>query len=387
VTDIPLRYGCNPDQGAARVILREGLRPPLRVLNGEPSYINILDALTGWQLVRELSAVTGKAAAASYKHASPAGAAVAGAISMDFARSQWLDTPPTDEVTQAYARARGADRVSSFGDAAAVSHPVTVELARLLKAEVSDLIIAPSYHPDALEILRSKRRGRYLILEIDEKYEPPELERRELFGLALEQARSTRLVDRKLFDPDGTLPEQIVETLVVGTTALKYAQSNSVCVAWKGRVIGLGAGQQSRIHCTRLACDKAERWMLQTHPRVLELELPADLGRPERSNAVQQFIQWDELSEPERDQLRDVVASEPLPLGREERRDWFGTFDGLCLSSDAFIPFRDNIDRAAASGVRYVAHAGGGVRAEGVRAAAHEHGIVLIETDARFFLH
>jgi AICAR transformylase/IMP cyclohydrolase PurH len=356
-------------------------------LNGEPSYINVLDALTGWQLVRDLAAVTRKPAAASYKHASPAGAAVAAPISEAFARSQWIENSPTDAVAQAYVRARGADRVSSFGDAAAVSHAVTFELAWHLKTEVSDLIIGPGYEPEALDILRSKKRGRYLVLEVDPGFEPPQRERRDLFGLTLEQTRNDQAVDRDLLDPNGALPDEVVETLIVATTALKYAQSNSVCVAWEGQVIGLAAGQQSRIHCTRLACDKAERWMLQTHPKVLELDLPPDLDRPERSNAAQQFILWDHLSHQERDQLRALLPSEPTPLTPEERTDWFTRFDNLCLSSDAFIPFRDNIDRAARTGIRYVAHAGGAVRDEGIRAAAQEHGITVIETGARFFLH
>ncbi len=369
------------------MVSANGKHPPLKVLNGEPSYINVLDALTGWQLVRELAAATGKTAAASYKHVSPAGAALAAPIDAAFARSQWLKDSPEDPATQAYVRARGADRVSSFGDAVAVSAPVTVELARYLKLEVSDLIIAPGYHSEALELLRSKKRGAYLVLEIDADFQPPELERRDVFGFTLEQARNDLSVDRALFDPQGDLSDEVVESLIVATTALKYAQSNAVCVAWRGQVIGLGAGQQSRIQCSRIACEKAERWMLQTHPRVLELELPGELSRPERSNAVQQFIHWEQLSEQERNQLRDLLPSEPSPLAQEERARWFAQFDDLCLSSDAFIPFRDNIDRAALTGIRFVAHAGGAVRDEGIRAAAREHGVTVIETGARFFLH
>jgi len=356
-------------------------------LNGEPSYINILDALTGWQLVRELAATTGKTAAASYKHVSPAGAALAAPIDAAFARSQWLEGTPTDPATQAYVMARGADRVSSFGDAVAVSAPVTVELARYLKLEVSDLVIAPGYHSEALELVRSKKRGAYLVLEIDADFQPTELERRDVFGFTLEQTRNKLTVDRALFDPQGHLSDEVVESLIVATTALKYAQSNAVCVAWHGQVIGLGAGQQSRIHCTRIACEKAERWMLQTHPRVLELEFRAELSRPERSNAVQQFINWEQLSEQERNQLRDLLPTEPKPLTQEERVHWFAQFGDLCLSSDAFIPFRDNIDRAARTGIRFVAHAGGAARDESVRASAREHGVTVIETGGRFFLH
>ena len=289
-SEIPLRYGCNPHQQSAR-LLQPGSRTPLRVLNGEPSYINVLDALTGWQLVRELAEVTGKAAAASFKHVSPAGAAVAGRISEDFARSQFLGQPPHDPVTQAYVRARGADRMSSFGDACAVSHPVTAELAAVLKAEVSDLIIAPAYEPEAIEVLRSKRRGSYLILEIDPEYLPDGPERRDVFGLALEQSRASVTIGPELFQSrDGSAtPESVVETLVVATTALKYAQSNSVCVAYEGQVIGMAAGQQSRIHATRIACDKAEKWMLQTHPKVTGSEVstgPAEAGAGQRRGSV-----------------------------------------------------------------------------------------------------
>jgi AICAR transformylase/IMP cyclohydrolase PurH len=386
--DIPLRYGCNPHQGLARVV-QQGGSAPLRVVNGEASYINILDALTGWQLVRELSAATGKLAAASYKHVSPAGAAVAGPVSEAFARSQMLEGPPSDPGALAYVRARGADRVSSFGDAVAVSHPVSVELATIVKKEVSDCIIAPGYEPGALELLRAKKRGTYLVLEMDAEYEAPSLERRDVFGLTLEQERNNLLIVPELFRSDDGIdvPDDVVETLVVATAALKYTQSNSVCVALGGQVIGMAAGQQSRIHCTRLACDKAEKWMLQTHPKVLGLSLPAGFGRPERSNVVDQYIRWEQLSDAERAAFRSGVGYEPEPITAEERLDWFRRFDDLCMSSDAFIPFRDNIDRAARTGVRYIAHAGGALRDEAIRDAGREHGIVIIETGIRCFLH
>jgi AICAR transformylase/IMP cyclohydrolase PurH len=358
------------------------------VLNGEASYINILDALTGWQLVRELAAVTGKVAAASYKHVSPAGAAVAGPISEAFARSQMLDAPPTDPAARAYVRARGADRVSSFGDAVAVSHPVSIELAAILKKEVSDCIIAPGYEAGVVEQLRMKKRGAYLVMEMDPEYEAPAVEQRAVFGLTLEQERNRSAIVPELFRTDESdLPEDTVETLVVATAALKYTQSNSVCIAWTGQVIGMAAGQQSRIHCTRLACDKAEKWMLQTHPKVLGLSLPESFGRPERSNAVDQYILWEQLSEPERAAFRTAVGYEPDPITAEERAEWFRRFDGLCMSSDAFIPFRDNVDRAARTGVKCIAHAGGAVRDEAIRAAGREHGILIIETGVRCFLH
>lgn len=385
---INLRYGLNPHQSFAQVV-GPADSTPLRLLNGEPSYINILDALTGWQLVRELAAITGKAAAASYKHVSPAGAAVAASISAAFARSQFLEGPPSDQVTQAYVRARGGDRMSSFGDACAVSEAVSPELASMLKREVSDLIVAPSYEPEALEILRSKRGGAYLVLEMDPAYHPAGREQRDVFGLLLEQNRNEAIVSsdfiRSIAGP--IVPAPVIESLVVATTALKYTQSNSVCVAYDGQVIGMAAGQQSRIHATRIACSKAEKWMLQTHPKVLGLEFPSVLARPERANAVDQFVLWDELSDAERRSLASTLGYSPTPISQGEREEWFGTFADLCLSSDGFIPFRDNIDRAARSGIRYIAHPGGALRDDSVRSAAQEHGVSIVETGIRCFFH
>jgi AICAR transformylase/IMP cyclohydrolase PurH len=300
-----------------------------------------------------------------------------------------LDFDPTSDAATAYVRARGADRVSSFGDAAAVSTVVDRELALVLKREVSDLIVAPGYDPDALEILKSKKRGAYLILEVDPEFGPGPLERRDLFGMEIVQERNVATVgpDTIRAGTDQTLPDDVVETLVVATTALKYTQSNSVCLAWEGQVIGMAAGQQSRIHCTRLACEKAEKWMLQTHPKVLALDFPQGLGRPERTNAVDQYVHWDRLSPPEQGQLVSSLGYRPEPLTAGERAAWFAGFEGLCLSSDAFIPFRDNVDRAAASGVRYVAHTGGSVRDASVREAAEGQGVVVIETGVRCFYH
>ena len=359
---------------------------PLEVLNGSPSYINILDALTAWPLVREASAATKKVAAASFKHVSPAGAAVDGDISEALAASQFLDTTPESAPARAYVRARGGDRISSFGDAVAVSHQVNEELARILAREVSDLIIAPGYDPKALEILASKRKGSYLVLAIDPAFEPGNLETRQVFGLELQQERNVRAVTADLFGSI-PVPARELESLLVATIALKYTQSNSVAIGYQGQLIGIGAGQQSRIHCTRIACSKAEKWMLQTHPSVLSLRFPEGLGRPERSNAVDQYLLWEQLSTPERRQLVDVLGYEPTPLSTEERRRWFERFEGLVMSSDAFIPFRDNIDRAAQIGVKYVAHAGGSVRDESVRAAAADVGVTVLETGLRAFLH
>jgi AICAR transformylase/IMP cyclohydrolase PurH len=364
-----------------------GARLPLTVLNGSPGYINILDALTAWQLVRELTAVTGKEAAASFKHVSPAGAAVAGPITDAFAQSQFLDVPPESAVACAYVRARGADRMSSFGDAAAVSGRVNLELAEVLKSEVSDLVIAPSYDEDALRLLKTKRRGQYLILQIDPDYEPDAVESRDVFGLTLEQERNAQLITPELFAAADPLPPAELESLIVATTALKYTQSNSACVAYRGQVIGLGAGQQSRIHCTRLACSKAEKWMLQTHPKVLSLRFPPGMGRPERTNAIDQYILWAELSRAEQAHFIATVGYEPEPLSLADKHSWFSRFEGLVMSSDAFIPFRDNVDRAAMTGVSYVAHAGGSIRDDSVRQAAAEAGVTVIETGVRCFLH
>ncbi|MGD8728661.1 MAG: phosphoribosylaminoimidazolecarboxamide formyltransferase [Gemmatimonadota bacterium] len=384
---LDLRYGCNPHQGRARLTCPDG-ELPITVLNGAPGYINILDALTAWQLVRELGSVTGKAAAASFKHVSPAGAAVSGPVSDSLARSQFLQSEPGSATASAYVRARAADRMSSFGDAAAVSERVDLALAQVLKAEVSDLVVAPAYDDDALELLRTKKRGKYLILQIDPDFTPgSSIESRDVFGLTLEQERNDRPITPDLFDPEGSMPADVVESLVVATTALKYTQSNSVCVAWQGQVIGMGAGQQSRIHCTRLACAKAEKWMLQTHPKVLALDFPDGMGRPERTNAVDRYLLWEDLSEPERAHFVETLGYEPEPLSATERAEWFRTFDGLVMSSDAFIPFRDNIDRAAMTGISHVAHTGGSVRDEAVRQAASELGITLVETGVRCFLH
>lgn len=388
--EIKLRYGTNPHQKNARIFVPEG-KLPLKVLNGQPSYINILDALYGWQLVRELKAATGLAGAASFKHTSPAGAAVARPLSAEFRRSQFLADEEFSPVATAYARARGGDRMCSYGDAAAVSDTVDVSLAKMLSREVSDLLVAPSFEPAALEILKAKQGGRYLILQIDPAYEPPPMEERQLFGIHLEQERNDAAIDRGLLKNVVTrkkaIPEDVAETLIVATIALKYTQSNSICVAYDGQVIGMGAGQQSRVHCTRLACDKADKWFLQQHPRVLDLPFRPDLKRPEKANVVDQYLLWDQLSDAERAAMLAGLSRRPEPIGRDERIEWVRRFDGICLSSDGFIPFRDNIDRAARSHVQYVIQPGGSVRDEGVIAAADEYGMVMVESGLRLFLH
>lgn len=387
---IELRYGCNPHQRSASLAF-PGTSAPLRVLNGAPGYINVLDALGAWQLVRELRQATGKPSAASFKHTSPAGAAVAQPLDEAFRRSQMLPDEPLSPIASAYARARGGDRMSSFGDAIAVSDEVDLSLAQLIRREVSDLVIAPGYQPDALDVLKTKRGGRYLVLQIDPDYEPPETEHRELFGFTLSQQRNAARIDADLFGnvvtSSAAIPPQALETLIVATVALKYTQSNSVCVAYGGQVIGPGAGQQSRVHCTRLACDKADKWFLQQHPRVLDLAFAEGLTRAERTNLVDQFLLWDELAEAERDALRAGLKHMPEPLSAGEREAWIAGFEGVCLSSDAFFPFRDSIDRASRSHVGYVAQPGGSLRDDDVTAAADQYDMVMVHTGLRLFLH
>jgi len=384
-----LRYGCNPHQAPARLIVPD--QAHFRVLNGKPSYINILDALGAWQLARELKAATGKPGAASFKHTSPAGAAVAGFLSDAYRASQFLSDVDLSPVTTAYVRARGGDRMCSFGDVAAVSEVVDPSLARVLGREVSDLIIAPGYDPAALEMLKVKKQGGYLIFQIDPAYDPPEIETREVFGFGLEQKRNTARISQALFQKavtsDKAIPPEVMETLIVATIALKYTQSNSVCVAYDGQVIGMGAGQQSRVHCTRLACDKADKWLLQQHPKTLGLKFREGLKKPEKANIVDQFLLWEELSEPERKQMLCGLLQEPSPITTWERTAWITRFESICLSSDAYIPFRDNIDRANRSNVRYVAQTGGSLRDDDVTEAANEYGIVMVHTGVRLFVH
>ncbi len=387
---IELKYGCNPHQKPARFSF-EDEPSPLQVLNGAPGYINVLDAMGAWQLVRELRQATGIASAASFKHVSPAGAAIARPLSDTFLRSQLLPEEDLSPVAVAYARARGGDRMSSFGDAIAVSETVDPPLARMVRREVSDLIIAPGYEPEALEILRAKRDGRYLVLQIDPDYSPPEMERRDVFGFTLEQLRNSAPINAALFSNAVTrkkeIPPDVLETLIVATIALKYTQSNSVCVAYDGQVIGNGAGQQSRVHCTRLACDKADKWFLQQHPRVLGLPFADGLTRTDKTNVVDQFLLWDELSEAERDATRAGLKEIPTPLTREERAEWIAGFRGACISSDAYFPFRDSIDRASRSNVQYVAQPGGSLRDDLVIEAADQYGMVVVHTGLRVFLH
>ena len=387
---ITMKYGCNPNQAHARLVspIEAG---PLTVVNGAPGYINVLDALRGWQLVRELAQSTGRPAAASFKHVSPAGAAVAGQLSDDFRKAHFYDDADLSPIATAYAKARSSDRVASFGDFISVSDTVDVSLARIIKPEVSDGIVAPAYEPEALEIIKSKKGGKYCVLQMDPGYQPPAVETRVEFGLTLEQSYNDSVIDAKLFDNVVTknkqIPADVMETLIVATITLKHTQSNSICVGYQGQAVGVGAGQQSRIACTRLACDKADRWFLKMHPKALALKFVDGLSRSEKVNALDQFVRYHELDEGERAVLNKALTQTPDPITGQERHDWAGRYDGVVLSSDAFIPFRDNLDRAARSGVKYLAEAGGSARDQDVIDAADEHGMAMAFTGLRLFLH
>ncbi|MFP4145871.1 MAG: phosphoribosylaminoimidazolecarboxamide formyltransferase [Phycisphaeraceae bacterium] len=391
MVELPLKYGTNPNQQFARIVA-EGDRSPLQIVNGRPSYINILDGLRGWQLVRELAAATAKPAATSFKHVSPAGAAVAGDLSDAFRQAFFYDVTDLSPLATAYAKARSSDRVASFGDFIAVSDTVDESLARLIKPEVSDGIIAPGYDDAALELLKSKKGGNYVILQMDPDFDPPEVEYRLEFGLRLEQSYNDVAIDQHLLTKnvvtkEQEIPEDALETLLVATIALKHTQSNSVDVAWNGQAVGIGAGQQSRIACTRLACDKFDRWALTQHPKTLALDVQADLPKSEKVNVADWFVRYDELGDLERAALEQRVQGGFEPITAEERRQWLQSFQGVAVSSDAFFPFRDNLDRAAKSGARYIVQAGGSKRDADVIAAADEHQMVMSLTGARLFLH
>lgn len=384
-----LKYGCNPHQKPARLFMKKG-ELPFEVLNGNPGYINFLDAFNSWQLVKELKEIFNIPAAASFKHVSPAGAAIAIPMSTELKKACFVEDLKLSPVALAYARARGADRMSSFGDWVAVSDEVDESLALLLKREVSDGIIAPSYSKEALEILKTKQNGRYNVVKIDPAYEPEELETREVFGITFEQKRNDVKISPHLLTnivtENKNLTEEAKRDLLISLVTLKYTQSNSVCFTYDGQVIGCGAGQQSRIHCTRLAASKADIWFLRQHPKVLELEFKAGVGRPEMANAIDQFLR-DDITEAEMKDWQNIFKSIPQRLTREEKEEWLSNFKEVSLGSDAFFPFRDNIDRAYKSGVKYVAEPGGSVRDDIVIQAANEYGMVMCFTGVRLFHH
>lgn len=388
-SELTLRYGMNPHQTPARLFVAEG-ELPLTVLNGSPGFINLLDALNSWQLVRELKQATGLPAAASFKHVSPAGAAVAVPLDDTLRRAYFVGDKDLSPLATAYARARGADRISSFGDWIALSDRVDVATAELIRPEVSDGVIAPDYEPDALAILQAKKGGGYRVLQIDPDYEPPQLEQRQLFGLTLEQQRNTAVPTAadltNIVTQNRDLPAEAILDMIVALLSLKYTQSNSVCYAAQGQLIGVGAGQQSRIHCTRLAGSKADLWRLRQHPRVLELPFREKIGRPNRDNAIDQFL-LEELTAAEEALWQQQFSQTPQRLTPAEKRAWLDDWQGVTLGSDAFFPFRDSIDRAQQSGVSYVVQPGGSIRDEGVIEACDQYGMVMVLTGMRLFHH
>jgi phosphoribosylaminoimidazolecarboxamide formyltransferase/IMP cyclohydrolase len=388
-SELSLRYGINPHQTPARVFSDGPL--PFTALNGAPGYINLLDALNSWQLVRELRQVLGIPAAASFKHVSPAGAAVGLPLTDSLRSAYFVQTDELSPLASAYARARGADRVCSYGDWAALSDPVDLSTARLLRREVSDGVIGPGFEPDALEMLKKKRGGRYTILQIDPDYEPPALEQRDVFGITFEQHRNGVVPGFDLLSNVVTrrqdIPDAAQRDMLLALITLKYTQSNSVCLVVNGQVIGNGAGQQSRIHCTRLAAAKADTWFLRQHPSVLSLPFRANLDRVDRDNAIDQYLRDDLTPAEEAAWLSCFASPPPARLNPDARRAWLSTLHGVTLGSDAFIPFRDNVDRAHASGVNYIVQPCGALRQQDIIAACDELGIAMVCTGLRLFHH
>lgn len=387
--ELLLRYGANPHQAPARIFSGKG-NLPIRVLNGSPGYINLLDALNSWQLVAELRKATGLPAAASFKHVSPAGAAIGLPLTKELKKAFFVEDMELSSIASAYARARGADRVSSFGDFAALSNPVDLATARLLRCEVSDGVIAPGYEPGVIDILKEKKKGAYVVLEIDPSYQPPEMETREVFGINFEQKRNTIEITgnslQNLVTENKELPEDAKRDLILAQITLKYTQSNSVCFAYGGQAIGIGAGQQSRIHCTRLAASKADRWFLRQHPIVLALKFKEKIGRPDRDNAIDQFLE-DNLTPAEQYTWQNNFEVPANRMSSEEKREWLNLMNGISLASDAFFPFRDSIDRAQQSGVKYVVQPGGSKRDDLVIEACNEYGMVMAFSNIRLFHH
>ncbi|MBO5448355.1 MAG: phosphoribosylaminoimidazolecarboxamide formyltransferase [Ruminococcus sp.] len=387
-----LKYGCNPNQKPSRVFMENGGDLPIEVLNGKPGYINLLDAFNGWQLVRELKAATGMCAATSFKHVSPAGAAIGRPLTETEAKIYFVDDlGELSPLACAYARARGADRMSSYGDFIALSDICDVPTAKMIQREVSDGIIAPGYTDEALEILRSKRKGSYNIIKIDESYVPEPIEKKQVFGVTFEQGRNEFKIDRELLSNIVTdnkeIPDDKKDDLIISLITLKYTQSNSVCYVKNGQAIGIGAGQQSRIHCTRLAGNKADNWWLRQHPKVMGLQFVDGIRRPDRDNAIDVYMS---------DEYMDVLADgvwentfkvKPEVLTAEEKKEWLAKNTDVCLGSDAFFPFGDNIERAKKSGVAYIAEPGGSIRDDHVIMTCNKYNIAMAFTGMRLFHH
>ena len=392
MNELMLKYGCNPNQKPSKIFMQDGKDLPVEVLNGKPGYINFLDAFNSWQLVKELKAATGLPAAASFKHVSPAGAAVATELSDTLKKIYFVDDLELSPIASAYAMARGADRMSSYGDWVALSDTCDVQTAKLLAREVSDGIIAPGYTDEALEVLKTKRKGNYNVIKIDTDYVPAPLEHKDVYGVTFEQGRNELKIDeamlmQNIVTENKELTEDAKRDLLIALITLKYTQSNSVCYAKGGQAIGVGAGQQSRIHCTRLAGNKADVWYLRQHPKVMNLPFVDNIRRPDRDNTIDVYI-----SDDYEDVLADGVweqffKTKPEPLTREEKKEWLATQSGVSLGSDAFFPFGDNIERAKRSGVQFVAQPGGSIRDDNVIDTCNKYNMTMSFTGIRLFHH
>ena len=390
--ELELKYGCNPNQKPSKIYMEQG-ELPIKVLNGKPGYINFLDALNGWQLVKELKAATGLPAATSFKHVSPAGAAVGLPMTEVEKKIYWVDDMDMEftPLANAYARARGADRMSSFGDFISLSDVCDVATAKIIKREVSDGVIAPGYEPEALDILKAKKKGNYNVVEIDPSYMPHPIERKEVYGITFEQGRNELKIDENFFanvvTENKEIPESAQIDLAIAMITLKYTQSNSVCYAKGGQAIGIGAGQQSRIHCTRLAGQKADNWFLRQAPKVLGLQFVEGIGRADRDNAIDLYIGEDCMDVLADGAWEKTFQVKPEVFTREEKRAWLDQLTGVALGSDAFFPFGDNIERAHRSGVAYVAEPGGSIRDDHVIATCNKYGMAMCFTGIRLFHH
>lgn len=391
--ELELKYGCNPNQKPSRIFMADGSDLPIEVLNGRPGYINFLDAFNGWQLVKELKKATGLPAATSFKHVSPAGAAVGLPLSDVEKKIYWVDDLDIEftPLANAYARARGADRMSSFGDFVSLSDVCDVATAKIIKREVSDGVIAPGYEPEALEILKAKKKGNYNVIKIDENYTPAPIEVKQVYGISFEQGRNELKIDEDFFGNIVTeskeLPQQAKIDLAISMITLKYTQSNSVCYVKGGQAIGIGAGQQSRIHCTRLAGSKADNWFLRQAPQVLGLQFADGIGRADRDNSIDLYIGEDYMDVLAEGTWQKFFKVKPEVFTREEKRAWLDKMTDVSLGSDAFFPFGDNIERAHRSGVRYVAQPGGSVRDDNVIETCNKYGMTMCFTGIRLFHH
>ena len=391
MNEMMLKYGCNPNQKPSRIFMEDGSDLHIEVLNGKPGYINLLDAFNSWQLVSELKKATGYCAAASFKHVSPAGAAIGTPLSDVLKKIYFVDDLELSPLACAYAKARGADRMSSYGDFIALSDVCDVPTAKMIQREVSDGVIAPGYEPEALEILKSKRKGTYCIIKMDENYKPAEIERKQVYGVTFEQGRNELVIDDAMMSNIVTeckdLPETAKHDLIISLITLKYTQSNSVCYVKDGQAIGVGAGQQSRVHCTRLAGNKADNWYLRQNEKVLNLPFKPDIRRPDRDNTIDVYIS-DDYDDVLRDGTWELFFTEkPEPFTKEEKKAWLATMSGVSLGSDAFFPFGDNIERAKRSGVQYIAEPGGSIRDDNVIETCNKYGMTMVFTGIRLFHH